>query len=795
MSFIKSTVTWAICATLNLILFIDPAEAVPLVRDGKPSATIVLAESALQPAREDGPASKVASAASDFREYVKKMSGVELPIVGDGTKPTGPVVLIGRSRLTDHLKVYIPYGVTPARNEEGFLILSTDDMLLLAGNDAGPYHGTEYAVAEMLERLGVRWFMPGEFGEYVPRRPTVEVGRLKVRQTPDFRIRNWSVRTTPEMAQQERRWKIRNKMNPDEIFAIPRDSSIRRFVADKELIRTRPDLFAKKADGTSNPHLPNLTNPEAAKLAAEKIKNQFRSQPNLHSIGIAPDDGLPRDYSASTLKRNLGLPDLLGRDGVAAEVSISEEWFEFVNAVAREVGKEFPDRLISTNGYANRNAPPRGVQLQPNVTVMFAAIWSDTLHAYDDPKSWQTVRQGQMLRRWGELSDKVWMYGYNHTMLVSALTPVPVTHKLARDMPLLREWGIIGFWDEARNQWAESGITTKYVRARLEWDADADVGAILNDYFAHWYGAAAGPAQRFWGELENAVENTPLLGHEDRILPYVYTPDMMAKLGVHLEQAEKQAVDERSRIHVRVDRLIYEHLKSYVAMWAAESAADWTRAAHEAGVMMGLRRQMMQVNPFFALDHEKGNRSGIWYWGIIARAEYYRKLADLTNGKTGHLVALLSQQAHFMTDPDDEGRLSGWTEPSWDTRGWRPVLTTKPFYAQGYMSKEGYPYVGPIWYRFEVDVPAAFTGKSVALLAPVVETEAWVWVNGAYVGHRPYKQAYVRPNELNIDVTKAIRPGKRNTIIMRVHTGMNRAQAAGGLGGRVLLYSPRGPSL
>src|SRR5207302_2424850 len=102
--------------------------------------------------------------------------------------------------------------------EEGFAIVAKGDRLVLAGNDAGPYHGTEYAASEFLERLGVRWFMPGEFGEYYPKRPTIEVADVEVRQKPDFAMRNWWLHTSEEMLKQERRWKIHNKMNPDEIF-------------------------------------------------------------------------------------------------------------------------------------------------------------------------------------------------------------------------------------------------------------------------------------------------------------------------------------------------------------------------------------------------------------------------------------------------------------------------------------------------------------------------------------------------------------------------------------------------
>ena len=143
------------------------------------------------------------------------------------------------------------------------------------------------------------------------------------------------------------------------------------------------------------------------------MKEYFRKNPDAGSIGVAPDDGLPRDFNPETVKINQGFSDLVGREGVPQEMSTTEEWIEWVNAVTREVNKEFPDKIISTNGYAARNMPPFGVKIDPNISIMFAAIWSDTLHAYDDPKSWQMVRQGELLQRWTELNDKVWIYGYD----------------------------------------------------------------------------------------------------------------------------------------------------------------------------------------------------------------------------------------------------------------------------------------------------------------------------------------------------------------------------------------------
>ena len=85
------------------------------------------------------------------------------------------------------------------------------DRLLLAGNNDGPYHGTEYAVYDFLRSLGVRWFMPGEFGEVVPRQKTIRVPEQQIRQKPDFAMRNWWLHAQPELARQEARWKLRNK--------------------------------------------------------------------------------------------------------------------------------------------------------------------------------------------------------------------------------------------------------------------------------------------------------------------------------------------------------------------------------------------------------------------------------------------------------------------------------------------------------------------------------------------------------------------------------------------------------
>jgi hypothetical protein len=755
-----------------------------LAQEGQPKATIVIAAAA---------GDKVKLAANELQRYVERISGARLPIVSDAEKPTGPLVLVGPSKLTENLKPPITSGLSPARREEGYVISCRDGRLVLAGNDQGPYHGTEYAVYDLLHRLGVRWYMPGDYGEIVPKLTTVSCREMAVSEKPDFIVRNWWLHALPELAEQEKRWKLRSRMNPDNLFTTPGDSSARNVLPEKQYFKEHPDYFALNPDGTRNPYLPNLANPKAVEIAAGIIGDYFRKNPEANSYGFAPDDGLPRDYSPDTLKLHQGFVDLLGRPGVAAEESTTEEWLTFVNQVTAKVRREFPEVYIATNGYANRNLPPEGVKLDDHLIIMFAAIWSCTLHAYDDPHCWQKVRQAEMLRRWCELCPNVWVYGYNYQMLVSGLTPLPETRKLRRDLPLMKKWGVIGFLDEARNVWAECGIASRYLRARLEWDADADADAILQEFYAQWYGAAAQPMQAFYDALEEAIEQSPWHGHEDRVVPFIYTPKLLATLGKHLAQAEKAADTEAARLHVRADRLIYDHLREYMAMSDAEAAADFAGAAQHAQKMMDLRKDLHAVNPFYVWFDETRYHSGVWYWGALDRKAYYESLADRLSGKTGSLVALCPTTAAFRTDPHDEGLPAQWYLPKLEEREWKPLSTTKPFYTQGYEDEQGYPYVGSMWYRMRVNVPASARGKKVILYAPVVETEAWCWVNGEYVGHRPYLEAYTRPCAMELDVTKALRPGQTNVIALRVSTGLAAAEAADGLLSRAFLYAPKGP--
>jgi hypothetical protein len=785
---------------ISIFIFISSIQAASkffIVQKGIPSAIIIISSHASE---------KTISAAKTLQKYIEKISRAKIQILQSNSSLLNNhglnknLILVGKSSLTDKMGLAIPSGLTPARKEEGFLIYCKGNRLVLAGNDQGPYHGTQYAVYKFLNILGIRWFMPGKYGEYIPKNSTIAVSNIQDRETPSFIMRDWWCNASPEKEKQIKKWQLHNFMNPDanEIFMVPGDGSVRNIIPASEYMKEHPDYYALNQDGTRDPGLPNLSNPAVVDVFAENIDKYLQTHPNANSYAFAPDDGMPMDWTPASLVLNLGFTDPYEKPGSSSGTSISEAWFNFVNKVIAKVHKKFPDVYIFTNGYANRTLPPVGVKLNNHIGVMFAAIWCDNLHPYND-HFWQKNFKGQMIKKWCKLSPNVWIYNYDYQMLVSALTPLPQTKRFQRDIPLEKKWGLIGFINEARDCWAESGIAGRYLQAHLEWNTNLNAQSLLNDFYQQWYGPAALPMQQFSNTLQAAIWKSPVQGHEDRILPFVYTPQLMKKLSVFITKAEQDMSNEPFnapfRTHVRAENLIYQHLKAYVEMNNAKFAGNFKMAVEKAREMLKIRKELYAISPFYMPERETYKNgtvdysSGIWYWGIEAREKYYQKLADEMDGKSGKLIVLCPTKALFKTDPLNQGILYNWYKPNSNNSGWTNIKTTEPYYIQGYQDKEGYPYLGVMWYKLKVFMPASAKGEKTIMCIPTVEPEAWVWINGKFAGHMPYQEAYIRPAEMECNVTKLIHPGQVNEIAVRIQT-LSPAQEADGILSRIFIYSP-----
>jgi hypothetical protein len=762
----------------GLSLWVQTSQARPrftLVQDGRPCASIVTAAAPNENAR---------AAAAELQRYVRQISGAELPMVSDERVPGGPLILVGTNRLTAQRPEWrIPSGLTPKLREEGFVIYCQGDRLLLAGNDAGPYYGTRYAVADLLHRLGVRWFMPGEFGEVIPRATTLSFPEGEVRQRPDFVMRNYWQHNRDRMGDEDTEWKIHHKMNPrmQEWFGVPGDGSVRGYMP-RDQVKLHPDWFALRRDGTRDENMPCMTSTNMIAWFVEKVKADARAGKAYSAF--APDDGFPRCFCPRCQKVANGFDGFGANDRDPAEVaSTSNEWFYFVNAVLDEVNREFPQHKLVTNGYANRDIPPElpFFNQRQNLVVMFANINACTLHAYDNPRCWQMERQGQMLRRWCQLCDQVWIYNYNYTMLVGKFTLTPMVDRVRRNLPLLKQWGLLGFHDQDEADWSLTGIPTRLVRAALEWDTTANVDALLDDFYARWFGRAAAPMKAYYGALEAAFSRARVHGHEDVVLNGIYSPALLRRLGDCIEKAEGRANSPAEKLHVQFERLMFDQLRDYVAMEAAKRECRFAEAARFADQLTNHPAQLNRLCSFLGYEPYAT-------YGPDWEGKRLRQLAGKTDGSEGRLAAVLPEAARGRADPFDSGRFEGWQQPGFDDSAWRPLRTTIGWDTQGFSDSQGHVFRGVMWYRLGEDLPADTAGRSVWLCAPAVVNEAWVWVNGQYAGHRPYQMPWFRPQPVELDLTPFVRPGQHNQITLRVLNNID-VFGASGIYERMFLYA------
>jgi len=772
-----------ICTILLLALAMAGAQAagkLTLVKDSKPACAIIIAEKASENA---------VFAANELQQYVKKISGAELPIYLDSEKieHQGPLVLVGRSRYTDASGLQIPDGVTSNLREEEYLIRCAANVLVLAGNDTNPYYGTRYAVDDFLGRLGVRWFLPGEYGEVAPKMTTIAVGNMNIVERPDFPMRSFWTHSEGNMAQDRELWMIRNRLNPrsPDWFGVPGDGSLVGYLP-RDQVKQHPEWFALQPDGSRNANLPCMTDelrrndpkyagqPRVMDEVLKKIGEDVAH--GLRRSNMAPEDGIPSCDCENCRKLSIRYTDgyMADRDsgGPAPEYLTSQEWFYFMDGLLEATWQKYPGHIISTNGYANRVFPPevsRTFNQHKNLTVMFADILGCTIHGYGDPKCWQAREQYNMLKQWCKISDKVWVYGYNYTMLVSKGTLTPMTRRVRSTVPMTKAAGSIGFLDQEEADMSLLGIPTYVARTALEWNTKANVDAILADFYAKWFGPAARPMQDYYNTLETAFDTAPFHGHEDVILSMIYTPSVMARLDSDMQQAEKAAVTDTEKLHVRAERLIFEHTRLFIQIDTAKREYRFDNAADMARRMLAIKAELHAITPFF------GYRPYPVYdqkW----EAERMERLGGLA---AGGLIPL-PEAARFATDKQDVGRSQRWMEPGYSDAKWQTCRTTTGWQNQGLhdddglplMTKDGHAYRGYAWYRFSVNIGNSQEwrhggAESARLLLPSVVNQAWVWVNGQFAGRGNYMQAWFRPPQVDLDITPYLKPGD-NTIALRV---------------------------
>jgi len=496
-----------------------------IVKDARPRAEIVIAEK---------PPRMVGLAAKELRLFVKKITGAELPILN---KPSGArlvKVYVGKSKFTERL------GVTDEGLKYGaFRMVSGPNHLVLLGHDydfvprepyshsrgdipraekewdkitgstwLNPMHrlykdyhrkfgiwrfdqgGSLNAVYDFLRSLGVRWYMPGELGEVLPKRKSISLPSVDKTVRPSFALRQLKWSNYAAISWEDLIWDRRMGINSGyEVWGAKtyKSHGMRAVIGRKEMQRAHPDYYAllggvrdTKKNGTGTPCLRSEGLIRETVRYCRAVFDHF-DEP---MVCIWPTDGFKQ--CRCELCKDIE--------------SVSDYVWGFVDRVAQEVYKTHPDRRISCGAYASYVDPPTSIEkLSPNVVVYIA---NRGRPGFGDPERWkaywatiegwrQKVAPGNIIR--GENN----LYTYKMGGRAGPVSFPPLhPREYAKDLKAL-EGICMGERNEvprggSPHTWRFPGVDhlNLYVNARFLWDADQDIEAVLDEYYTLFYGPA-----------------------------------------------------------------------------------------------------------------------------------------------------------------------------------------------------------------------------------------------------------------------------------------------------------------
>ena len=341
------------------------------------------------------------------------------------------------------------------------------------------------------------------------------------------------------------------------------------------------------------------------------------------------------------------------------------------------------------------------------------------------------------------------------------------------------------------------------------WDPDANISALLEEFYPAFYGPAAAPMARYWSRIFDAWERTNVTEHEYLAIPAIYTPALVEDLRTDLTAAEASlrslAPDSGDAAifeeRMRFTRASFEVIDTYVATaLAAARDADYASAVTAGNKALEAQASLRALNPLFVSGLIGVEDQTAWLAGEI---QQYKELSALMDGSKGTLVQRLPLKWSFKVE---KPLAAGWRyegpegpvpvghdllaaeEPS-SASGWRDVLTSLYLQGQGVTAPDGQSQLGHYWYRTVVNIGRSDSEAKLRLNFPGLFNEAWLYINGRLVAHRAYKEPWWRTNynfKWDVDVSGHLRPGP-NEIALR---GFN-AHHWGGIFRRPFMHRPR----
>lgn len=473
-------------------------------------------------------------AAEELAKYIAAICGRRLPVEEQATPG-------GDSKGTIRVGSAAAEAGLVARDElenvkrDGYVVRVREGRGAVCGwRDLGSIYGA-YA---LLRELGVRFYAPG--CEAVPRTDRLVIPDCELVRKPLLEFR----KTTQDL-------KLGHTPNDD--LGDPREigaagslvHSAAYLLPFAEYADTHPEYFALQKNGKRlsredgerfDVHL-CLSNPDVRRISAERLLALIEKQPDRTFFGVSQGDGFAW-CQCESCKAFDAVP---GRE-------MADRLLDYVNAVARRVAETYPDKRILTLAYTHATSPPPiKTRPEPNVMVQFCPYPGRVFcQSHDltceknegglaDLEGWLRLCPGNMYIFDYPRGYKVWY------------EPFGSFYAMKRKMDRYLASGVRGIY--------YCGVPTNfrdlfvYVQSAMHWDAAVDVEALIDEFMAAYYGAAAPFLRGYFDLLHREVEERQFHQMCEGANPGLMSAELAEKSLALFAEAEAAVVDDRACLH------------------------------------------------------------------------------------------------------------------------------------------------------------------------------------------------------------------------------------------------------
>lgn len=707
-------------------------------------------------------------AIKDLQYYLQKISAAKVSINKEmpGKNSKDFPILIGK-----YAEKY--FGAVAKKTQFGQawrLVVSAKGIGLIGESD----EAVAYAIYELLDKIGCRWFMPGELGESIPSLSEIKLSECDISGVPSTIARNVSgINLISPIARDFFR---RNRLGGMWV----QSSHALSYYISREDYEKHPEWLAQINGERKLHRTPRLcwSNLDAAKAVADVIIKKLDKK-YVPSISLAPADGMVSCECEKCKALDTG-----DWDNNCGTISVTDRLIYFCNHIAVLVNKKYPEVKFGLLAYVNYTQAPVREKVNPNIIVTLAPIGYCRHHSMKNIECPTKQDLYKIMKAWAKTCDNIGLYEYGYH-LAEMSAPCPFIKKWTDDLDIFYDLfkGKNILWVPECTSAFEAVLPGLYMGIRRSFNAELAPEAILSDLYEKFYGSAAGNMRKYWETIDAAWrssnEHTGCgFGYHFR-----FTPAVMKEARNLLDKALVDSTNIKIFKRVKMADESFRMFELFMQM-------RWNFLDGRFKGLKAMSTEWMGASMFLHKEYTDNfvfAPYGVHYFKSFFYRSYLK--VDEINSKYEILTKKPLKDWNYTVLKKNSKINKDWFTPSFNDRSWGKTDICRDTWSSMGM----HDYFGTMYYRIVEKIPGIKPGKKVYLLISSSDGESHVFVNGKavkYINDNGKEASsftgFCQPAAF--DITDALKPGQANTLAISCKRTYLNEIGTGGLMGPIIVY-------